>query len=613
VKLSWTATGDDGNAGTATLYDIRYSTTALNASNFDLATQLTGEPAPAPANTPQEMNVTGLSFGIPYNFAMKVTDNASNVSGLSNVASINVPSPDTTPPAAVTTLAAGPAYSYQVVTANAIASSGDVNSTYSKEKSTDLNAATSWSTPPRTTMQTEYLTVDLGLVRAVGRIRLLSRDVAGALFPEDFQIQVSSDNVNYSTLQSAIGFVAANGTWYTFDTFTPAPGRYVRLYVTKARLYPVNNSYWVQLAELEVSEGVQVFDRARLTWTATGDDGSSGIAASYDVRYSTTPLTDANFASATQAADEPAPASPGSTQQVTVTGLTVNTTYHFGLKVADDSGNVSGLSNIAQIVLSSTDVTAPAAIADLAAAPAYSYQVASATAIASSGDVNATYSKEKATDANATTSWSTPSRPTMQIEYLTVDLGSNQLVGRVRLLSRDVTGELFPEDFQIQVSTDNVNYTTLQSVTGATSPAGTWHTYQSFAPTTGRYVRLWVTKARLYSGNNQYWVQLGEVEVSRAIQVAGQANLTWTAPGDDGNTGTATAYDIHYSSAAITTEAQFTAATPVSNPPAPSAGGAPQSFTVTGLGSGTYYFAIKARDEANNTGPLSNSPSITLP
>ncbi|MFC0335641.1 hypothetical protein ACFOLF_21400 [Paenibacillus sepulcri] len=34
-----------------------------------------------------------------------------------------------------------------------------------------------------------------------------------------------------------------------------------------------------------------------MIWTAPGDDGTTGTAASYDIRVSTAPITDANFAS----------------------------------------------------------------------------------------------------------------------------------------------------------------------------------------------------------------------------------------------------------------------------------------------------------------------------
>jgi subtilisin family serine protease len=84
---------------------------------------------------------------------------------------------------------------------------------------------------------------------------------------------------------------------------------------------------------------------ASLTWTATGDDGSSGTAHSYDVRYSTTLITAANWNSATRALGEPRPQAAGASEAFTVKGLQRSTTYHFALKVKDNDGNDSEILN----------------------------------------------------------------------------------------------------------------------------------------------------------------------------------------------------------------------------------------------------------------------------
>ena len=85
---------------------------------------------------------------------------------------------------------------------------------------------------------------------------------------------------------------------------------------------------------------------ATLTWTAVGDDGTTGTAATYDLRYSTSIITAATFASATQATGEPAPKYSGYAETFTVTGLDAGTAYYFALKVADGVPNWSGLSNV---------------------------------------------------------------------------------------------------------------------------------------------------------------------------------------------------------------------------------------------------------------------------
>src|SRR5882757_10017673 len=72
--------------------------------------------------------------------------------------------------------------------------------------------------------------------------------------------------------------------------------------------------------------------------------------------------------------------------------------------------------------------------------------------------------------------------------------------------------------------------------------------------------------------------------------------LTWTAPGDDGTEGTASAYDVRYGNTAITgtTFAAATAATAGK----PSAAGGTDSVVIGGLAQNkTFYFAVKTVDD----------------
>ncbi len=87
-----------------------------------------------------------------------------------------------------------------------------------------------------------------------------------------------------------------------------------------------------------------------LSWTATGNDDSSGTAWSYDLRYSASPITDmASFAAATAITGLNAPKPAGQAESITVSGLTAATAYYFALVVTDEAGNASGLSNVVGI------------------------------------------------------------------------------------------------------------------------------------------------------------------------------------------------------------------------------------------------------------------------
>ncbi|MCP4573799.1 MAG: hypothetical protein GY838_15680 [bacterium] len=82
-----------------------------------------------------------------------------------------------------------------------------------------------------------------------------------------------------------------------------------------------------------------------LAWTAPGDDGATGTAAEYDIRYSGAPITAANWAAASQIGSEPDPAAPGTEQGMAI-DPGVDGDYYFALKTADEVPNWSNLSNV---------------------------------------------------------------------------------------------------------------------------------------------------------------------------------------------------------------------------------------------------------------------------
>jgi len=100
-----------------------------------------------------------------------------------------------------------------------------------------------------------------------------------------------------------------------------------------------------------------------IRWTSPGNDGTTGTAASYDIRYSTSSITAGNWASATPATGEPAPAVAGTVQTMTISGLQGSQIYYVAMKTSDASGNISGLSNV--VNGTTLDVIAPAAVRDL--------------------------------------------------------------------------------------------------------------------------------------------------------------------------------------------------------------------------------------------------------
>ena len=109
---------------------------------------------------------------------------------------------------------------------------------------------------------------------------------------------------------------------------------------------------------------------ATLLWTAPGDDGMTGRAARYDIRYSSNAIagTDTttwwNNATVVNTSGK-VPATAGAADSMVVTGLTSGLRYFAIIRAGDEVPNWSGFSNIAVIDL--TDRIAPTRIADLRA------------------------------------------------------------------------------------------------------------------------------------------------------------------------------------------------------------------------------------------------------
>jgi len=82
-----------------------------------------------------------------------------------------------------------------------------------------------------------------------------------------------------------------------------------------------------------------------LHWTAPGDDGASGRASNYIIKYATSSFTDSNWNDSWvhTASTGPVPATQGSTENKTVGGLTSGTSYWFAIKTQDEWPNTSAI------------------------------------------------------------------------------------------------------------------------------------------------------------------------------------------------------------------------------------------------------------------------------
>ena len=86
LLLRWTATGDDGNAGSAWRTELRFATAPIDSASWPGAI-LFPTPPPEAAGTPQSVEVSGLAPLETYSLAIRAFDEFGNASPISNAAS----------------------------------------------------------------------------------------------------------------------------------------------------------------------------------------------------------------------------------------------------------------------------------------------------------------------------------------------------------------------------------------------------------------------------------------------------------------------------------------------------------------------------------------------
>lgn len=158
--LIWTATGNDGDSGTASEYDVRYcnplTACAAGPPGWDSATHVPAELIPKPAGQPESLLVLGLVPDAVYSFALRAADADRNWSEFSNVTSCTTyVMRDTIPPAAVMDLkVVSVTYSTVTLSWTAPGDDGDLGdaSEYELRYSTSCDITAKWwssATPVR--------------------------------------------------------------------------------------------------------------------------------------------------------------------------------------------------------------------------------------------------------------------------------------------------------------------------------------------------------------------------------------------------------------------------------------------------------------------------------
>jgi chitodextrinase len=567
IILTWTATGDDGAIGTAHHYELRYRTggTITTEYAWNNATPVTsGLPAPGPAGTLETYHLSGLASGTGYGVAVRAIDEAGNRSGLSNpflAETEDLPPPPPPPPA-------------DLIRPGAI---GDLTVLSIGETTVGLR----WSCPG-----------DDGMAGVADHF------VLGWLANGTIESEATWSAAD--TLVSGLPAPLAAGEPVVFTLTGLAPGTpyslMVRAYDDAGLRSALGNAVFAQtiapddetapapVADLRSSaQGAGWLD---LAWTAPGNDGAVGKAARYEMRYRIGGAIagEADWASAdTVAADVlPLPEIAGSAQTMRLADLAPQTLYGVAIRAVDEAGNRAAVSNaFTAATLASPDTLPPAAIDDLAIV----------------GTTADGFDLE----------WRAPG-----------DDGDTGLAS-LYVLAYRAGGAITDEAGWLEAQRDSLH---------ALVPlrAGRLQAWSLSGLAAGTLYGL-ALRAYDEAGNLSPLPPVPLVAETRpprdlippaaildlALRGAGESSLElgWSAPGDDGDVGRATRFEIAWIPGAtpIDSEEHWASAVIVTaGLPEPPAAGGEVTWALTGLEPGhDYTVAVRAYDDAGLAGPLGNS------
>ena len=325
--LSWTATGDDGNQGTAAKYLFGLLNGRAIASEADWAAADPKDvalPLPARAGTRQTYALTDLDPGTVYGIAMRARDEAGNLSPLGSPVTLETtsppppPPPDPAPPAAIADL-------------RLVAAGVDT-------------ARVAWTAPG-----------DDGDVGRSQFYRIRMR-IGGAIVTEaDWQTATEVDTSG----AGRPGPAGSTEGWILRD-LAPATryGLAVRAVDDSALVGGISNPLEWTTAPLpppvtepdvivDLTSPSRTADRVELAWTAPAVQPTGVAASRYRIAYRTGADAIASeadwLASLHPEAALPVPANPGSSEHWTLEGLAPSTSYTIALRAEDADGHIGDL------------------------------------------------------------------------------------------------------------------------------------------------------------------------------------------------------------------------------------------------------------------------------
>ncbi|HAV42803.1 TPA: hypothetical protein DCX15_02140, partial [bacterium] len=574
ITLTWAAPDEDGVSPPrpdkpAKEYFIKYSTVGCidteskwNDPNYStLYDKLPPEFKPKAPGT-REILALDLVAGQKYWFAIKSQDEVPNVSGLSEGCPQAIATVDDIPPDAITNLQAETGKDHGQV---------------------DL----SWTAPGDDGMT--------GKVRKyIVKYRKGNREISEEDWGNDPNVITFQQNwenllpAGQTENRTVTGLEA--GQLYCFA---------IKALDERPNISDISNSAFAT-AQIDVTRPSKIEDLGATTgvnhgevilnWTAPADDYDKLVinpenkVTRYIIRYNTTLINGANWESSFNVREEdiPLPLPYTTPQSTVIKGLEGGIGYYFAIKSLDEAGNVSELSNV---------VGAEACLDDIPPAAVTLTAVGKEDLDLTEGEVRL--------------NWIAPGDDGVEgrakryiIKYSLEEPAVDKEAwwGRATEVKEDVP---MPQDArtpQEMIVKGLVNNQKYHFCLRTEDERPNISDFSNFPNAIAQIDQV----APAGIGLN---AKSGEKE--------GEIILWWIAPGDNGNQGTAERYLVHYSLSPIL-PGNWDDATPVKEEkiPPPEIAGTEQSMVVGGFTPGTiYYFAIKAKDEAGNISPISNSPA----
>ncbi len=299
MTLEWIATGDDGDVGRASDYDIRYATYPLDASNLEGAAHLFGLVPGAPGDT-ERFEITGLDVRTAYWFVVRARDEFGNLSPLTaSVEGVTLGPPQivTTPSAVEVALAVGARDTATVEIANAAEGTLDftvpsVALAYPPPPAAALRVATDASLKGEQGTPGPVVAASAGGPDAAGHRWVDSRDPAGPAFAwvdvtgDGTRVPLTGDDVLSAPIDIGFEFpfygatvravrVSTNGLL----TFSDVEGAPVNQFLPSTGGPPLTIApFWDDLLFASVQRAWYRADPDRfiVTWLAVPHYGSGG-------------------------------------------------------------------------------------------------------------------------------------------------------------------------------------------------------------------------------------------------------------------------------------------------------------------------------------------------